>query len=399
MSEKSVKVRMLGDFSVEYNGKSIDDNCNRSHKVWLLLAYVIYNSDRTISQEELIKLLWSGKEHENDPRGALKAIFYRIRVALDQLGEFMGHNLIYSTAGVYFWNKNYTIDLDCDRFKKAASEAFAEVEEQLKLEKLIEVIDLYDGPFLSKLSNQSWVSIVGEDYRKIYMEAVRSCLEILERRNQVDTMLRVSKSATMQDPFNELFYAYYLKALIRLDARKEAIAAYEELRDRLASEKSTAPCEEVRALYHEATRTINSVAVTPEVITQQLTEANALSGALICEYDFFKFIYRQAARSIERTGASYHLAILTLTGINNTDLPKRSLDRAMDNMQEQIRLNLRRGDTAARCSGAQFVIMLPFAGYDDSCLVCKRIIKAFEAQYPHTPAEVHFWVQPVQPGR
>jgi len=399
MAEKNIKVHMLGDFSVEYDGKTIDDNSNRSHKVWLLLAYVIYNSDRTVSQDELIKLLWSGKEHENDPRGALKAIFYRIRVTLDQLGEFMGHNLIFSTAGVYFWNKSYTIDLDCDRFKTAAAEAFAETEEQVKLEKLIEAIDLYEGPFLSKLEGQSWVSPVAAEYKKIYIEAVKTCLAILETRNQFDTMLRVSKAAIVQDPLNELFYTYYMKALIKLDDRKTAISAYEELRDLLSAEKSVAPCDEVRALYHEATRTINSVAVSPEVITAQLTEANALSGALICEYDFFKFIYRQAARSIERTGASYHLVIMTITGDNNSELPKRSLDRAMDNLQEQIRLSLRRGDTAARCSGSQFVIMLPFAGYEDSCVVAKRVMKAFETQYPHSPAELHYWVQAVEAGR
>ena len=49
---------MLGAFSIELDGKRMDDSGNRSKKVWLLLAYMIYCRNRPVSQEELTSLLW-----------------------------------------------------------------------------------------------------------------------------------------------------------------------------------------------------------------------------------------------------------------------------------------------------------------------------------------------------
>jgi hypothetical protein len=41
--------------------------------------------------------------------------------------------------------------------------------------------------------------------------------------------------------------------------------------------------------------------------------------------------------------------------------------------------------------------MLPQANYENSCLVCQRIIKAFFRQYPHSPADIQFSVRPLEP--
>ena len=38
----SLKVNMLGGLSIQSGGAEINDSDNRSRKVWLLLAYMIY---------------------------------------------------------------------------------------------------------------------------------------------------------------------------------------------------------------------------------------------------------------------------------------------------------------------------------------------------------------------
>jgi len=60
--------------------------------------------------------------------------------------------------------------------------------------------------------------------------------------------------------------------------------------------------------------------------------------------------------------------------------------------------NLRQGDVVTRCSISQMILMLPQANYENSCAVCQRIIKAFQRQYPHSPAEIHYSVQPLEPA-
>ena len=134
------------------------------------------------------------------------------------------------------------------------------------------------------------------------------------------------------------------------------------------------------------------------VVREQLREQEPPAGALVCDYDFFKVLYHAEARMIARSGDAVHIGLLSVLGEGGKELPKRSLDRAMENLQEQIRLNLRRGDIASRCSVSQFILMLPQANYENSCMVCERVIKAFYRQYPHSPAELHYSVQPLEPN-
>ena len=70
----------------------------------------------------------------------------------------------------------------------------------------------------------------------------------------------------------------------------------------------------------------------------------------------------------------------------------------MENMRNLICLNLRKGDIASQCSISQFILMLPQANYENSCMVCERVIRAYCRQYPHSPATLHYSVQPLEPN-
>lgn len=122
-----------------------------------------------------------------------------------------------------------------------------------------------------------------------------------------------------------------------------------------------------------------------------------MKGAVLCEYDFFRLLYQVQARAIIRTGEVIHIALLSVHGQNRKELSRRSLDCAVENLQELLLQNLRQGDVVSKCSVSQLVIMLPQANYENSCAVCQRIIKNFYRQYPHSPADIHYSVQPLEP--
>ena len=64
MIANTLRVQMLGEFTLQYGCQMISDNDNRSRKVWLLLAYMIYCRNRSISQEDLVNLLWGEEERK-----------------------------------------------------------------------------------------------------------------------------------------------------------------------------------------------------------------------------------------------------------------------------------------------------------------------------------------------
>ena len=87
MPQTLLQIQMLGSFSISMGDERIDDSANRSHKVWLLLAYLIYNRRRIVPQEELVDLLWGDESNSANPVGALKTTLHRARATLDQLGR------------------------------------------------------------------------------------------------------------------------------------------------------------------------------------------------------------------------------------------------------------------------------------------------------------------------
>lgn len=94
MSIDKIRVQMLGRFCIGAGDREIDNSGDRSHKVWLLLAYMIYDRDRAITQEDLIRLLWGEEESSSNPLNALKTMFHRVRTTLNQLDSSAGHELI-----------------------------------------------------------------------------------------------------------------------------------------------------------------------------------------------------------------------------------------------------------------------------------------------------------------
>lgn len=388
---------MLGSFSISMGDERIDDSANRSHKVWLLLAYLIYNRRRIVPQEELVDLLWGDESNSANPVGALKTTLHRARATLDQLGPAAGHDLIVRKSGGYSWNEEFATQLDVSTFDSLRQAASSAESPEEQLEQLLQALALYRGDFLNKLSSETWVVPISAYYHNLYIQTALDALPLLESSSRPQEAVDLCRAAIQIEPYREELYQHLMRNQLTLGDQKGAVSTYEEMSELLLSNFGILPSEESRAIYRETVKTVNTHAVPLGTIQEQLREESPAAGAMMCGYDFFKLLYQAEARSIARSGDAIHIGLLTMTGENNEDLSKRSLGRAMDNLQEQIRTNLRRGDAAARCSASQFILMLPHANYENSCMVCERIIKAFARQYPHSPAELHYSVQPMEP--
>lgn len=397
MREK-VNIRMLGSFSIACGERSVTDQSNRMRKVWLLLAYLICNRNRLTTQENYLSLLQgAGVDESVDPNGKLKAMFYRARTMLNQVDEAAGHDWIIRKNGTYAWNTEIPMTLDVEEFEalcKCAVEADSDKE---RLNNYRQALALYRGDFLTKLNMEPWVMTLSAYYHQIYLDAVQQTLVLLEEQKQWDEIAEICSTALKIEPYSEELYQHLMRCRIAKNDRAGALQAYEEMSELLFATFGVMPSDESRALYREASREAESVTVPVGVVRDQLREPFGAKGAMYCEYDFFKMLYQLQARTIVRSGEVIHIALFSVHGHRNKELPRRSLDRAMENLQELLVNNLRQGDVVTRCSISQLIVMLPQANYENSGAVCQRILKAFGRQYPHSPADIHYSVQPLEP--
>lgn len=395
MNGPTLQVQMLGQFTLRYGDRTISDSDDRSRRVWSLLAYMLYNHGRSFAQEELIHLYWSNNEKSADPGNALKSIFHRIRTALDKLQPGLGRLLIRRKAGRYFWNNAMPLSLDIEDFEAHFHAAEAAGDDDVRLAEYQAALALYAGDPLPRMTDEIWTIPIVAYYHSLYTRAAASAIELLEKQERTAEAVALCRRAIHIEPYQEDLYEHLMRGLLRTGDMKGAMSVYEEMSEQLFAHFGVMPSETLRTLYRQATRTVNDRTLTMDEVCSQLAEPAPHSGAMVCEYDFFKILYRAEARSIARNGHSANICLLSVSGKDGEMLARRSLDPAMNNLQVLVQNNLRRGDAIARCSISQYIILLPQANYENSRMVADRLVSAFYRRYPHSPARLRYTVQPL----
>lgn len=387
MNGPTLQVQMLGQFTLRYGDRTISDSDDRSRRVWSLLAYMLYNHGRSFAQEELIHLYWSNGEKSADPGNALKSIFHRIRTALDKLQPGLGRLLIRRKAGRYFWNNVMPLSLDIEDFEAHFHAAEAAGDDDVRLAEYQAALALYAGDPLPRMTDEIWTIPIVAYYHSLYTRAAAGAIELLEKQERTAEAVALCRRAIHIEPYQEDLYEHLMRGLLRTGDMKGAMSVYEEMSEQLFAHFGVMPSETLRTLYRQATRTVNDRTLTMDEVCSQLEEPAPHGGAMVCEYDFFKILYRAEARSIARNGHSANICLLSVSGKDGEMLARRSLDPAMN--------NLRRGDVIARCSISQYIILLPQANYENSRMVADRLVSAFYRRYPHSPARLRYTVQPL----
>lgn len=395
MNGPTLQVQMLGQFTLRYGDRTISDSDDRSRRVWSLLAYMLYNHGRSFAQEELIHLYWSNNEKSADPGNALKSIFHRIRTALDKLQPGLGRLLIRRKAGRYFWNNAMPLSLDIEDFEAHFHAAEAAGDDDVRLAEYQSALALYAGDPLPRMTDEIWTIPIVAYYHSLYTRAAAGAIELLEKQERTAEAVALCRRAIHIEPYQEDLYEHLMRGLLRTGDMKGAMSVYEEMSELLFAHFGVMPSETLRTLYRQATRTVNDRTLTMDEVCSQLEEPAPHSGAMVCEYDFFKILYRAEARSIARNGHSANICLLSVSGKDGEILARRSLDPAMNNLQVLVQNNLRRGDVIARCSISQYIILLPQANYENSRMVADRLVSAFYRRYPHSPARLRYTVQPL----
>ena len=395
MNGPTLQVQMLGQFTLRYGDRTISDSDDRSRRVWSLLAYMLYNHGRSFAQEELIRLYWSNSEKSADPGNALKSIFHRIRTALDKLQPGLGRLLIRRKAGRYFWNNAMPLSLDIEDFEAHFHAAEAAGDDDVRLAEYQAALALYAGDPLPRMTDEIWTIPIVAYYHSLYTRAAAGAIELLEKQERTAEAVALCRRAIHIEPYQEDLYEHLMRGLLRTGDMKGAMSVYEEMSELLLAHFGVMPSETLRTLYRQATRTVNDRTLTMDEVCSQLAEPAPHSGAMVCEYDFFKILYRAEARSIARNGHSANICLLSVSGKDGEMLARRSLDPAMNNLQVLVQNNLRRGDVIARCSISQYIILLPQANYENSRMVADRLVSAFYRRYPHSPARLRYTVQPL----
>lgn len=374
-----MNISVLGKFSIEYDGKIVSDNLNRSRKMWNLLAFIVMNHNSAITQSRFINALFS--DDNNNPVNALKTQLFRTREMLKPL-NLEGEGCIISSRGAYSWNPEYHIVLDAELFESLIHEAENEkLSNKQKINKYLDALNLYDGDFIPKLSGELWTIPISAKYHSIYLDTVKKLCAILDYENYPETIIKVIIKALEIDNLDEKLHCLLIKAYIKCDRYKDALDHYDSATSIMYKNLGVNPSDELRALYSQIMDTQKSLETDLAIIQEQLMENSLEEGAFVCEYGYFVKNYQLTKRRLERLGLSTYLCLVTLQTEHGKTPELVKLSIYMAKLLNILKLSLRTGDIVAKYSGAQYILMLPCVNFENAEMVMNRILSNYKKKF------------------
>lgn len=390
-----LKIQMLGGFSLRLGKRELQDTDTRSKKVWVLLAYLIIHREQTVTQRTLIDLLWGDETDSINPENALRITMHRTRTLLEQLSPELGRGMILRRRGGYQWNGGG--EVDSERFEALCCQKSEDPD--LRLRNLMEAISLYRGDYLPRQSGEVWVVSTAAYLRNLFVSAAQEAVELLIQQGRSHEAAGVCRRCLALEPCHEGFCRELMQLLAAAGDRRGAAEVYDRLSKRLFDDFGISPSEETRAVYRAAAYSPEDRVLSIDDVMGNLRESDAPSGALQCDFDYFRILCHALSRTMERSGGAAHVVLLDVISTAEREMPRQTIDRVMGQLSQQIRLSLRRGDVFCQCSVSQFTVLLSRANFENCQMICDRILRNFRRAYPYVPIRIAYQIRPLSPDR
>jgi DNA-binding SARP family transcriptional activator len=384
----------LGKFEIYSKGVRITEGSKRSSRSWMLFKYILANKSKMLSAGELIEAVW-GDESCANPEKALQNLIYRLRNALSSGtgAKAKSGELILFSQGCYKWNENIPVWTDCD-----AMSEYAEKGRELMISspynsgKCFEkVIELYNGDFFAEVTHDLWVLPIRTAYRKIYSDSVVLLLEMMDRAGDFEAVVKVCGSFFSHEFFDEQSNMFYLRSMIALDRKKEALRHYRKMADTMRKElgiKLSFTFEDVESQARERPTKMDVRNIDLEFISDIMRGDEKISGAFQCDKDTFISISKIIMRNLERSGLSAMMALTTFSesGLNGravsegegeseaeTARKTEAMSVVIEEARKRYAQSFRRGDSVCHWNTRQLLIMLININSEGADIVMQRI--------------------------
>ncbi len=351
-----IEIFTLGEFRIVAHGNVITNNLKSSPKKMLLLEYLIVNKTRPVPVGDIIEVLW-GDNEDVGLEGTLKTLVSRLR---KELAAFGLEDAIVTRRGAYMWNPELECKIDIFYFEELCEqlEGAPELTDDVKAG-YEEILTLYTDDLLSDSGLGAWISPRVFYYHDLYMKTVYSYIKLLSGAQKYSDVIRVCKIALDIDAFESTLNLELMTALLKLGKSKEANMQYQNITKLHYTHLGMKPSDEIVDFYKELIRQDRSAEIDINDICNDLRADNEDSGAFVCEYLIFKDIYHLHMRTLKRSGATIYLALVSLRTMKTGKPDPLALDKAMGELVETMRVNLRSGDTISRYGPSQLAALLP----------------------------------------
>ena len=396
MEEKGIlEVRMMGDFSVAWDGNNICSNPKTpDSQITRLLQVLIYNRKDGVERSKLQSLIFDDS-NSDDTGHLLRSVIYNAQKKLEQSG--LPHaRYIEFRDGRYYWTDDIPVRIDAETFEHLCIEAELERDPEEKLDKLLKATYAYKGDFLPDQTGLSWVAGEERRLKHLFRLNTEEAVEILRENRDYAGMEKIGNYAVNVCPLDD-WETLLVEAYIFTGRLSAAQTFYEKTAERYQKELGIRPVPEqanrMEYLFEQADRTHYNL----EDIESDLREEATDGRGMYCAYPIFRGIYRALMRSLPAQIMPSWLVLCTLkAGKRKPGSVRIDLSDAIaEHMKTAICEATDACDIVCRFGREQYLILLRNRT-DSDCEAIKRRIKQNFEEGDRKSTSVTFSIQKLE---
>ncbi len=375
MSE--IRLRLLGVFHVEVDGRSVTDVLAHSPKGIQLIQYLILSRSHMETTQALTRAMWPESDAIR-PESALKTLISRLRTLLTQVGPELGACLR-TTRGGYQWVTQPGVSVDVEEFQSLAEELYGRIDisNDLQNRSFRRMMNLYTGRLLQDQEQPDWMKQRADELHFLYLNVVEETLQKLQDADHMQAMISLCREALDADPLNTALNMRLMDALVSSGRDSEALQQYHHTSElHSAAEDPTQALDEYYSRMLQSNRDLQQ---SLDKLKTELLQDVATRGALVCDRGIFGEMFRLEQRSLDRTESTITLGMAMLTG---NEMSPWQLDAAMTGLIKLMAAQLRLGDVITRVNATQVAFFLPHTTEANTVYVADRLKRNFYMQFP-----------------
>ena len=356
-------IHTLGDFDISFGNQSLLRDSSRSYKLFKLLEYFITFRGRKLLPETIIENLWQDKE-SSDPKNVLRTQIFRLRQIIKKIlpkdiDVSKCFNISFSN-GYYTFELGELASLDIEEFERLIGQGDSKRLDSLEEAKELysKALGLYKGSYLAENSYEAWLVPIRNHYGRLYLKALFRLVELLKEKEEYIRIIELCEEAIIIEPYEEALHIYLIEAMLKTGQIRNAMSHYEYIASLLTREMGVKSSPGLKDIYRKIQSYYDEKSESGiENIRSKLEESN-LDGALLCDSDYFKFLFNIGKRKSFRDDIADYLSLITINCGSNNLNGEEELKRLVKCMSSVLQKTLRKGDVFSCWNDTQILVML-----------------------------------------
>ncbi|HPL54644.1 MAG TPA: BTAD domain-containing putative transcriptional regulator [Bacillota bacterium] len=371
-------IHTLGDFDISIEGRSLMENSSRSYKLIRLFEYFITFKGRKLLPETIIENLWQDSESDN-PKNVLRTQIFRLRQTMKRIiPESLDMSKYYNISfnnGYYTFELGELAVLDTIEFEsligQGESKRLESIDESIEL--YCKAIKLYKGQYLSENSYEAWLVPKRNYYNMLYLKSLLRLVEMLNEKEDYGRIIELCEEAIIVEPYEEALHICLIEAMLKIGQIRNAMSHYEYIAFLLNKEFGIQSSPGLKKIYSKIQSCYDEKNESDIRNINAKLEESSPNGAMLCDSEYFKFLFNINKRKGLRDGIVDYMSLITINCDKRTMKSEDDLKKYVKTMSGVLEKSLRKGDVYSYWNDKQILVMLHGAKEDSLKKVESRI--------------------------